>query len=166
MTYTDKDLTLIASGTDVKTGPFYSSSIDLTVSPDIGTGEQLVALIVVETFTDSGSGTGCHFEIVSSEASNLQTTPRVLGSSGDILSADLELCDDAGRPGAYQPIVVRINPNHWGALAVSGVADRYIGLRIVHDGADPTALTVHAQFTLNWTSSPAISHHASGMTIA
>jgi hypothetical protein len=163
MTYTDKQLELIASGTDVKTGPYYSSSIDLVVSPDVGTGNEIMAFINVETYT-AGTNTAVTFDVVTSSVSGLSTTPKVIGSSGPISAADLEAIDDAGRVG-YAPLVVKINPDHFSDITVSGVAERYLGLRLTHATADPSAMTVQAQFVECAGSRPEISHHASGFTI-
>ena len=153
MTYTDLDLELIPSGTDVSTGPYYSTGyVDLGVSPDVGTGADIVAIITVASNTA------------------LTSAQTVVGNSGTITAAELEAMDDAGRIG-YQPIIVRINPNHWDSLSTSttGVSSdvgRYLGLKLSYTTANPGAITVHATFVTNWTSSPALSWHASGSVIA
>lgn len=170
MTYTDLELELIPSGTDVSTGSYYSTGyVDLGVSPDVGTGADIVALITIETYTQ-GSNSALTAQIITSSTTALTGNTSVVGSSPSITAAELEAMDDAGRVG-YQPIIVRINPNHWDALstATTGVSSgigRYLGLRLVHATANPTAITVHATFVTNWTSNPALSWHASGSVIA
>ena len=170
MTYTDLDLELIPSGTDVSTGPYYSTGyVDLGVSPDVGTGADIVAIITVETYTE-GSNAGLTAQIVTASNTALTSAQTVVGNSGTITAAELEAMDDAGRIG-YQPIIVRINPNHWDTLSTSttGVSSdvgRYLGLKLSYTTANPGAITVHATFVTNWTSSPALSWHASGSVIA
>ena len=172
MTYTDKDLEIIPSGTDV-TGTaltYYPTAyVDLGVSPDIGTGADLVCLLTIETYT-AGSNTALRAYIISASATNLTSNQNIIGDSGAISAADLEAMDDAGRVG-YQPIVVRINPNHWDSLSTSttGVSSdvgRYLSLRLNHAGAAPTTITAHATFVTNWTSNPALSWHKPGSVIA
>ena len=82
-----------------------------------------------------------------------------------ISTTQMEAIDNAGRIG-YQPLVIRINPDHFSDIAVSGVTERYMGLQIVKKTLGPTALTVQASFTRDFQSPPAATHHASGFTVA
>lgn len=162
MVYTDLDLRVNNGETVRASSPDYSSSIDLTLSPDIGAGNQLVAIIVVDTYT-AGSNTYVDFEIVTS-ASSTFGTDRVIGTT-QLTAAQLELRDDT-MPANRLPIVVRINPDHEAADLVSGVTERYLGIRYTFTGATPGALTVTAYFVTDYQGDPAHSHHKSGMTIA
>jgi len=174
--YTDKALELIASGTDCTTAsPFFSTAFDLAagigvggtvdgiISPDVGSGNQVVAIINVETYT-AGSNTTVTFDVVSSVDTSFSDLGILIGSSGPILAADMELIDNAGRVG-YAPIVVRLNPDHFSAIDVAGANARYLGIRITY-ATDPTALTVRASLADTFQGRPEVSHHKSGIVIA
>ena len=158
----DNEMTVCSSVDMSVTDPDYSPlSIDLTLSPDLGSGEQLVAIINVESYT-AGSATGCTFDIITSSAADLETSPKVIGS---LLVSSTEL--EARDSGAYKaPVVVRINPGHEGSTPPGGVTERYVGIRFNHAGALATDMTVTAYFTLGYPSDPALSHHTSGFIIA
>jgi len=161
MVYTDIDLRVNNGETVRASSPDYSSSIDLTLSPDIGAGNQLVAIIVVDTYT-AGSNSHVDFEVVTS-ASSTFGTDRVLGTK-QLTTAQLEARDDDANK---QPIVVRINPDQEGEGGLVNTAnERYLGIRYTFSGATPSALTTTAYFVTDYQGDPAHSHHASGMTIA
>ena len=141
----------------------YSSSIDLTVSPDMGTGEQLVAMIVIESYT-AGSSTSTEFDIVTSSTADLTTSPAVVGTR-TLGAARIEQ-RDLGAGGTKQAIIVRINPDQEEITSVSSVDERYIGIQFNHATATPTDMTVTAYFITNYQSDPTLAHHASGFIIA
>lgn len=148
--------------------PDYSSAIDLTISPIVGTGTELYAVIVVDTYTaDSSNGTT--FKVVTSSANDFSANRRVLGTQF-VSAADLELRDDDAN---RQAIVVKINPDHdrdpdttipGSGIPVSGTKARYLGIQYDHD-TTPTVMTVTAYFVTEYQSDPAAGFHASGSTI-
>ena len=174
--YTDNALEVIPSGTDCTADPFYSTAIDLAdgigvggtspgvISPDVGTGRQLVAIVNVESYTQ-GSDAGTTIDVITSSASAL-SSPRIIGTSGQIGTGQMAAIDNNGGKEAYQPIVIRINPDHFTDIDVSAAAERYIGIQITSVTAAPAVLTVSASFAEHFQSPPAVTHHTSGFTIA
>ena len=162
--YTDANLELAPTGTDASSGPYYSSSIDRTVSPDFGSGAQMAAAINLETYT-VGSSSSSTFELVVSSAANLQTNPIVIGSI-TVAATVLENLDDATRKDAGL-IYVRASPDptYVFGIKASGVTQRYLGIRITH-ATDPSAMTVTANLVEGCVSVPGASYHASGIEIA
>jgi hypothetical protein len=146
--------------------PDYSSAIDLTISPIVGTGTELYAVIVVDTYTQGSSG-GTTFKVVTSSASDFSANRRVLGTQF-VSNTDLELRDDDAN---RQAIVVKINPDHdrdpdtASGIPVSGTTGRYLGIQYDHDTAAPTVMTVTAYFVTEFQADPAAGFHASGSTI-
>lgn len=157
----DQELRVNNGETVRATDPDYSSAIDLTISPDLANGTELYAVIVVDTYA-LGSSTATTFNIVTSSAEALSTTPRVIGST-TLTAAQLEARDDDANK---QAIVIRINPDQDGAGGlVSSADERYLGIQYDHATAAPTTMTVTAYFTTSYQSDPAHSQHAAGSVI-
>ena len=155
----DNEMKVCDSVTVRASDPDYSSSIDLTLSPDMGTGKELYAIIIVELYT-AGSSTATEISVVSSAAAAL-TSPKKL-SSVTLTAAQLEARDDGANK---QAIVLRIHPNQEADTPVSGVTERYLGIEFDH-ATTPTVMTVTAYFTHDYQSDPTLAHHASGFIIA
>lgn len=151
--------------------PDYSSPIDLTVSPDIANGTELYAVIIINEYA-AGSNTAVTFNVVTSSAEALSSSPRTLGSV-TLTATQLEARDVANLAGAVgdggagrQPIVIRINPDQDSITPlVSSVDERYLGIEYDHASAAPTTMKVTAYFTTSYQSNPAHANHASGSQI-
>ena len=159
--YIDNNLTLCASQ-DVKASGALSTFVSLGgLNPDIGNGQDIYAVINVETYT-AGSSTGTTIDLVTS-VDDGSTVTAIVSSTGLVAAAAFELADDAGRIGGA-PIVLKINPQHLGAYA-PGTADMEIGLRFTHATDDCTAFTATAHLVVGYPSRIEASHQASGFTI-
>jgi hypothetical protein len=147
--------------------PDYSSAIDMTLSPDFGSGSRLCAVITCSAYT-IGSSTSTTINIVTSASSTL-STPKTIGSLL-VLAADWESRDAVGLDIAAvcAPIVVWANPQHEivnrDANPITGVTERYLGLEFDH-ATTPTVLTVTAYFTTDYQGDPHNAYFAPGMTV-
>ncbi len=164
--FVDQSLIVADNVTVRGSDPDYSSSIDLTLSPELGSGGQLVAVVAINAWT-AGSATAVIINIVTSSVTGLDTTPRVIGSM-TILAADLEFADAAGLDIAAHcaPFVIRANPDHGVTeRGGTGTAERYLGLQFDHIGATPTVLDVTAYFTNDYQGDPHSNAGTAGMTV-
>lgn len=159
--FTDKELRVCDSVDVSASDPDFSSSIDLGDSPDMGSGNQLMAVINFEAYTANGS-TVTTIDIVTSSVAALSTTPRVLGTIA-IPDAEIDARILAGN--TRQPIVLRINPDQFSGTDVGGVAERFLGLRFSFTTATPTTLTCTATFVECFQSDPTHGHHTTGMKV-
>lgn len=142
--------------------PDYSSSIDLTKSPDLGSGCEIWAAVVVDTYT-AGTSTATTINVVTSSVTGLSTTPRVIGTV-TLTAAQLEARDDDANK---QPIIIKINPDQDSGTDTTGVAERYLGLEFDHATAAPTVMTVTAYIGAGaYQSDPTHGYQDSGFTIA
>ena len=163
--YLDADLRVCTSQ-DVSTGTTdYSGSYDLTLSPDLGSGGQLVAVVIVEEYT-AGSSASTQINIVTDASATFATSPKIVGSTRPILAAELEARDSTSNAAhMLMPIVVRFNPDHDTPGPVAGVTDRYLGLQFVHS-TTCTSLVVSAYFTVNYQGNDGAAYFAPGMIVA
>ena len=158
---TDQVSKLCDSVTVRATDPDYSSAYDLTVSPDMGSGKQLYAIIHVEVY-DDGTSSGTTISVVTSANSALTSNRKV----GQFYASAARLTALVASPTANLPIVVPILPDVYSAASdVSSVSERYIGIEFDHATAQPTTMTVTAYITDHYQSPAAHSHHAVGMKV-
>lgn len=159
---TDQNLCVVDNASMRESSPDYSDSIDLTLSPDIGSISDLVAVIAVHTYT-AGSSDSTTINVVTSSASNLETTPKTIGTI-TIQAAELEARDLAGQEGGG-PIVIRINPQHDRLTPPAGVTERYLGLTFTHETASPSPMTVSAYFVANYQGDAFLTQTPAGMKV-
>ena len=162
--YVDNE-TRVSNAQDVSgADPTYSSAIELNQSPDMGLGGQLVAVIEIDSYDPENSGgtdsTGTNFDIVSSAVAGL-TSPKLLGRI-ELSAAEITARIGNGRKGA--PITVRIQPDATG-FDVSGVDEKYLGIRYDHKSAAPATMTVTAYFVHDFQADPRASHFQTGAPI-
>lgn len=159
----DDDLKVCDSVTVAASDPDYSSAYDLTKSPDLGNGEQVAAIVVIDTYT-ANTSTGTTINVVTSAATSL-SSPRVIGSV-TLTATELETMDDDQQ--TNMPIVIRINPDQWSGADVSGTGERYLGLEFDHATAAPSIMTVSAWFGLaeGFRGDPRHSYHDSGFSVS
>ncbi len=107
----------LSSAQAVTTTAVSTNTIDLGTARDIGTGEDLYAVITVdEAATASGSAT-VNFQVITSANANLSSA-NIISQTDAIAKTDLTL--------ARKPIVICINP----ALLLSlPVGQRYLGVQ-------------------------------------
>lgn len=167
----DQDFLLVDNADMSVSSPDYSTnSIDLLLSPDLGSGGTLVAVVAITGAYVAGSCTAVVMDIVTSSVAALSTTPRVIGSL-TVIAADLEFADSTGLDIAAHcaPFVIRANPSHGVTtrddIAASSVAERYLGLRFTHTTATSTSMFVTAYFTNDYQGDPHNNYGAAGMTI-
>lgn len=167
--FVDQGFLLVDNADMSVSDPDYSTnSVDLILSPEFGSGGQLVAVVAVTGVYVAGSSTATIINIVTSSVAALSTTPRVIGSM-TIIAADLEFADTTGLDIAAHcaPFVIRANPDH-GVTQRSGgtgVAERYLGLQFDHVTATPTSLFVTAYFTESYQGDPHSNYGTAGMTV-
>ena len=161
----DQELRVNNGETVRASDPDYSSAIDLTLSPIVGTGTDLYAVIVVDTYT-AGSSNGTTFKVVTASSNDFASNRRVVGTQF-VSATDLELRDDDAN---RQAIVIKINPDHdrdpdtVSGFPVSGTKGRYLGIQYDHY-TTPTGMTGTAYFVTEFQADPAAGFHASGSTI-
>lgn len=161
--FTDESLKVVDNADMSVSSPDYSTdSIDLTLSPDLGSGGQLVAVVVVHSYV-AGSATAVTIDIVTSSAADLETTPKTIGTI-TLTAAELEARDATGREHGA-PIVIRANPQHEQATPPAGVTERYLGLVFTHVTATSTTMTVSAYFTECYQGDPFTAYNPAGMTV-
>ena len=145
--------------TDVRVSdPDFSSAFDLTISPELGIGHEVYAVIVVNTYT-KGTSTGTTFNLIQSSSETFASGNNVMASrfvSGD----DLEARDDGANK---QPIVLKFQVD-MESINVGGTGKRYLGIRYDHNTA-PDVMTVTAYLTTDFQSDPKHGFFASGSTI-
>jgi len=166
--YADADLRVLSAVTVAASTPDYSSFIDLTKSPDVGSGGELAFIVTVDAYTAHGSPGNTTIDAIYDTDGDGSGTIVVCGSI-ELTPTQLEARDDwtATTDHGRQAIVIRINPMHdIVSKDIAGVAQRYLGLRFTHATNIPTVFTATAHLSLNWQSDPKLAHGDSGMTIA
>lgn len=160
--FVDNDLKLNDGDNVRASDPDYSSSYDLTLSPELGVGHECYVVIVVNTYTAGSSG-GTTFNIVLSSSSTFASGNTIVATKF-ISATNLEARDDDS--GTSQPIVLKFQINQEDAgIDVQGTGNRYLGVRYDHDTAQPTVMTATAYLTTDIQSSPKHGFFASGSTI-
>lgn len=139
--------------------PDFSSSFDLTLSPELGIGHEVYAVIVVDTYT-AGSSTGTTFNLIQSSSETFASGNNVMASRF-VSATNLEARDDDANK---QPIVLKFQVD-MESINVSGTGKRYLGIRYDHDTAQPTVMTATAYLTTDFQSDPKHGFFASGSTI-
>ena len=139
--------------------PDFSSAFDLTLSPELGIGHELYAVIVVNTYTQGSSG-GTTFNLIQSSSETFASGNNIM-SSRFLSNTTLEARDDGANK---QPIVMKFQID-MESINVSGTGKRYLGIRYDHDTAAPSVMTVTAYLTTDFQSDPKHGFFASGSTI-
>lgn len=94
-----------------------TNTIDLSQSRDVGPGENLHAVISVDTTAAAAGAATVTFQIISSASANL-SSPTVLAQTDAIAKTDLT----AGR----KPIVIDLSP---AVLLAQPIGQRYLGIQ-------------------------------------
>jgi hypothetical protein len=146
--------------TDVRASdPDFSSAFDLTISPELGIGHEVYAVIVVNTYT-AGDSTGTTFNLIQSSSPTFASGNNIMANRY-ISSTKLEERDDGANK---QPIVLKFQID-MEDITVGGTGKRYLGIRYDHDAGAPTAMTVTAYLTTDFQSDPKHGFFTTGSTI-
>ena len=163
--FVDNDLKLNDGDNVRASDPDYSSSYDLTLSPELGVGHECYVVIVVNTYVAGGSN-GTTFNIVLSSSETFATGNTFVATKF-VSNTDLAArAGDAGLgAGQSQPIILKFQISQEdAAINVQGPGNRYLGIRYDHS-TQPTTMTTTAYLTTDIQSNPKHGFFASGSTI-